>query len=75
MDGVHKVTRVEYHTLSCCPCPDCVAERSRRGVAISDDSRLRTISAKAAYLFGFIQRRSGGGSYLRQLKMKENNNE
>lgn len=72
MDGVHRIVRVEYHTLSCCPCPDCVAERNRRGVVISDDSRLRTLSAKAAYLFGFIKKRSRGGSYLRQLETKEN---
>ena len=74
MDDVHEVIRVEHHALKSCPCPACVAERKRQGAVISDDSRLLTLSARAAYLFGFIPKRSRGGSYLRQLITKENEN-
>jgi hypothetical protein len=66
---IFEVTRIEYHALSLCPCLDCKAERERRSRP-GPSSNIKYLSVPAAFLFGFISRRSTSGSVARELALR-----
>lgn len=66
--NVFEIHRVEQHWLPTCGCPDCRAERARREPKqVIPAGPLFVMSPEAAYLFGFLPRRSPGGSLARSL--------
>jgi hypothetical protein len=65
--NLHRVVKVEYHYLPSCPCSDCVSERNRQGLSHVEESRQVSLPPDAAYLLGFISKRSPEGSVARRL--------
>ena len=69
--NLHRIVKVEYHYLPSCPCSDCVSERKRQGLSHVEESRLVSLPSDAAYLFGFISKRSPEGSVARHLSNQQ----